>query len=121
MTERQARTGRIAWAAIAIVSLTLGYLIATVQTRAYADPGSARIPGVDSSAIPVAAVGPAAPVAFTVYLDGSGGKKKSASKMNLLHKAMAAKGWSYAGLTVHEENDDLEGWWITYVAISAAQ
>jgi hypothetical protein len=49
-------------------------------------------------------------------MDGSGGKKDASQHMNTLHEVMRQKGWAFVSLEAHEENNDLEGWWMTYVA-----
>ena len=100
---------------IVLSALGLGLLLGPTQPVA-AGPAPADVPGVAPNQLPPGNVGPAAPQSHTVYLDGSGGKKRAARHMTQLHQLMAAKGWTFAHLAPHMENADLQGWWITYIA-----
>lgn len=108
-------TPKLGLGLIVLSALGLGLLLGSTQPVA-AGPAAARVPGVASDQLPTGNVGPAAPQSHTVYLDGSGGKKRAARNMTQLHQVMAAKGWTFAHLAPHVENADLQGWWITYVA-----
>lgn len=106
---------RLGLGLLVLSALGLGLFLGTTQPVA-AGPAAASVPGVAPDQLPAGSVGAAAPQAHTVYLDGSGGKKRAARHMTQLHQVMAAKGWTFAHLAPHVENADLQGWWITYVA-----
>ena len=106
---------RIGLGLLVAAALGLGLFLGSTRPVA-AGPAQTSVPGVAADQLPAGNVGPAAPQAHTVYLDGSGGKKKAARHMTQLHEIMAAKGWTFAHLAPHVENADLQGWWITYVA-----
>lgn len=107
---------RLIWTIVGAFILVTGFVLSAGQaTPAAAASDAVKVEGVGKDQIP-ASVGEAAPRAVTIYLDGSGGKKKSARRMNDLHNVMAARGWRLVGVEVHLENNDLEGWWISYVA-----
>ena len=99
-----------------VAALGLVVLVATGQPVLQAKPAEVKVPGVAASQIPSGTVGPAVPAARTVYMDGSSGKKEAARHMTALHEVMAAKGWTFVEIVSHMENNDLEGWWITYTA-----
>lgn len=50
----------------------------------------------------------------TVYVSAHGGSEVT-KKANESHAKMEAEGWRFANLTIHTENGDTEGAWITYV------
>ena len=100
---------------LTVAAIGFGLFLSPAQPLS-ARPAGTSVPGVDPDQIPAGSVGPAAPQAHAVYLDGSGGKKRATRHMTELHRVMAAKGWTFAHLAPHMENADLEGWWITYVA-----
>ena len=106
---------RLGLGLLVIAAVALGLVLGSTRPLA-AGPAQTKVPGVASDQLPVGNLGPAAPQAHTVYLDGSGGKQKAARNMTELHAVMAAKGWTFAHLAPHVENADLQGWWITYVA-----
>lgn len=53
----------------------------------------------------------------TVFVDvsGVGRKKKAAKRMTELHEEFAQEGWTVIGVAVYTENQDLEGFFVTYV------
>ena len=112
---RHTMTRRFYFAALILAALGSVYFLGFAET-VQAQTGKIKVPGVAADQIPPGTVGPAGSRAHTVYMDGSGGKKRAAEHMNSLHAVMAAKGWTFAHLAPHMENNDLEGWWITYVA-----
>ncbi|MBP6514772.1 MAG: hypothetical protein KA224_06300 [Steroidobacteraceae bacterium] len=57
---------------------------------------------------------PAATTMVTVYVSAHGGSGM-AKEANASHAKMEAQGWRFANFTVHAENGDTEGAWITYV------
>ena len=100
---------------LSAAALCIGLFLMPAQPLS-AESSQLKVPGFDANQLPKGNVGPAAPRAHTVYLDGSGGKKRAAKHMTELHEVMASKGWTFSHLAPHIENADLEGWWITYVA-----
>lgn len=53
---------------------------------------------------------------FTVYVDVTFGmrKKAAARELNDTHAAFGAKGYEPVAVTAHEENGDLQGFFVTY-------
>lgn len=53
----------------------------------------------------------------TVFVDVSefGRKKKAAKNMTEQHEEFAQEGWTVIGVAVYTENQDLEGFFVTYV------
>ncbi len=53
----------------------------------------------------------------TVFVDASkfGRKKKAAKGMTELHEQFAQEGWTVIGMAIYTENQDLEGFFVTYV------
>src|SRR5688572_15786492 len=54
--------------------------------------------------------------AWTVYVDVTFGMRKdsAAKELNQAHAAFAAHGFEPAAVTAHEENGDLQGFFVTY-------
>lgn len=114
MRHRFTRSLYVALPLLAVLGV-VGFLV-PVQPVLQAASAEAKVPGVAANQIPSGVVGQPVPTAHTVYMDGSGGKKNAAKHMTALHEVMASKGWTFSGIVPHLENNDLEGWWITYVA-----
>ncbi|MFQ5994410.1 MAG: hypothetical protein ACE5K1_04900 [Acidiferrobacterales bacterium] len=53
----------------------------------------------------------------TVFVDISalGRRNKAAKKMTKMHAEFARQGWTVIDVSVYSENDDLEGFFVTYV------
>ena len=53
---------------------------------------------------------------YTVYVDVTFGmrKKVAAAELNDAHAAFAARGFEPVAVTAHEENGDLQGFFVTY-------
>jgi hypothetical protein len=53
---------------------------------------------------------------WTVYVDVTFGMRKdgAADELNDAHRAFAAQGYAPVAVTAHEENGDLQGFFVTY-------
>ena len=97
-------------------ALALGLLWPSGPGSLDAEPNNLDLKQVKESQLPTANVGPPGRKAYTVYMGRKAEKVKAARRMNALHDAMAAKGYTLHDVEPHWENNDLEGWWITYLA-----
>ena len=50
----------------------------------------------------------------TVFVDGHG-QSSMADKVNKVHADMAAKVWKFVDLDIYIENEDMQGFFVTYV------
>lgn len=115
MTRRFSQAN-LPWVLLALTALALGYLLGTTQSSVFAAPAKEQVKQVKSSQLPEVSVGPPAREAYTLYMSRSGTEKERAAEhMTQLHQVMAARGYVFASLERHEENNDLKGWWITYL------
>lgn len=102
-------------ALLIVCSLILGYALGVSQSLD-AQPDLRQ---VDEDQLPQSVVGPPGRPAHTVYMFRRAEKEKAARAMNELHAYMATKGYTFSDLEPYLENADLEGWWITYVALES--
>lgn len=88
-----------------------GALLGTAQ--GFADEGKEE----SVTAIADASASGSGRMGKTVFVDASkfGRKKKAAKGMTKLHEEFAQEGWTVIGVTVYTENQDLEGFFVTYV------
>ncbi len=102
-------------ALLIVSSLSLGYALGVSQSLD-AQPDLRQ---VDEDQLPLSVVGPPGRPAHTVYMYRRAEKEKAAKAMTELHAYMASKGYTFSDLEPYLENSDLEGWWITYVALDS--
>lgn len=117
MSIRASRT----WTAMltfATLAAAAGALWQAGQGRVFADQGEVKLKQVKEFQLPDGTGGPPGLKAHTIYMGRKAEKIKAAQRMNALHDAMAAKGFTLHDVEAHWENADLEGWWITYRAES---
>lgn len=101
-----------------IASFALGYLWQAGQGSLSAGPSGTNLKQVKDFQLPAEIGGPPGRKAYTIYMGRKAEKVKAAQRMNALHDAMAARGYTLHDVEPHWENNDLEGWWITYLAAS---
>jgi hypothetical protein len=99
--------------AAAVVATAI--LIGTPATRLLAE-NTVSIPHFDEKQLPQPVTGLTGAAAVTVFVDRGPEKVKAAELLTKLHAAMAVRGYTFADLEPYEENADLEGWRVTYVA-----
>jgi Tfp pilus assembly protein PilV len=114
--SRRIIASNLPWLVLILAVLMLGFAIGTTQNLAFAAPSQQQVKQIKNKQLPTVSVGPAAREAYTVYMSRDGiAKGQSAVHMTQLHQTMAAKGYVFASLMAHVENNDLKGWWITYL------
>jgi len=105
-----------AWLLSTAVVLALGATVVSLTPTEALAQKAVAIPHLKTKELPPPVPGVVGAPAVTLYLDRGPEKAKAAELMTELHAAMAARGYTFVDLEPHEENADLEGWWITYVA-----
>lgn len=87
-------------------ALLLAFAAAPAAAANYADD-AARAAGATASG---------SGAGWTIYVDVTFGMRKdsAAKELNEAHLAFAARGFELAAVTAHEENGDLQGFFVTY-------
>lgn len=94
-----------------VLAFVCGALLGTAQSFAGKSKEKPVTATEDKSASASGRVGK------TVFVDisGLGRKKKAAKRMTELHEQFAQEGWTVIGVAIYTENEDLEGFFVTYV------
>ena len=94
-----------------VLAFVCGALLGTAQGFAGESKEESVTASTDASASGSGRMGK------TVFVDTSkfGRKKKAAKGMTELHEQFAQEGWTVIGVAVYTENQDLEGFVVTYV------
>ena len=103
------------WMLLAAAFVTVAVLAVASTTSVLAQKAES-IPHFDEKQLPPPVAGMTGAPAVTVFVDRGPEKVKAAALLTKLHAAMAARGYTFADLEPYEENADLEGWWVTYIA-----
>lgn len=118
MFRKLTRRPALRWS-LPLLAIALGLLWGRSQGPLEARPQVPKVPKVKSVQLPDPSGGPRAPKAITIYMARGPEKVKAARNMNILHDEMAGRGFAFSDFEPHYENNDLEGWWITYLATAA--
>lgn len=94
-----------------VIAFVGGVLLGTAQGFAGESKEESAAAAEDESAAATGRMGK------TVFVDVSsaGRKKKAAKRMTEQHEQFAQEGWTVIGVAVYTENEDLEGFFVTYV------
>ena len=103
------------WLLLAAACVTVA-VVAVGSTTSVLAQKAVSIPHFNEKQLPPSVAGMTGAPAVTVFLDRGPEKVKAAELLTQLHAAMASRGYTFADLEPYEENADLEGWWVTYVA-----
>ena len=101
---------RYRWLPIAI-AFVVGISLGAAQSFAGKTKDDSATATEDDSAVAMGRMGK------TVFVDVSaaGRKKKAAKRMTEQHEQFAQEGWTVINVAVYTENEDLEGFFVTYV------
>ncbi|MEE9596113.1 MAG: hypothetical protein V3V96_04990 [Acidiferrobacterales bacterium] len=94
-----------------VIAFVVGISLGAAQSFAGKSKEEAVTTAEDESAVTTGRIGK------TVFVDVSqaGRKKKAAKRMTKQHEQFAQEGWTVIGVAVYTENEDLEGFFVTYV------
>ena len=103
------------WIVLAVVAAAAVMLL-VAPARTVLAQKTVSIPHFNEAQLPAPISGSVGAPAVTVFVDRGPEKVKAAQILTEIHAAMAARGYTFAELDPYLENNDLEGWWVTYVA-----
>ncbi|MDH3671998.1 MAG: hypothetical protein OES46_12665 [Gammaproteobacteria bacterium] len=94
-----------------VLAFVCGVLLGTAQGFAGESKEESVTASADASASGSGRIGKTVFVGVSQF----GRKKKAAKGMTKLHEEFAQEGWTVVGVAIYTENQDLEGFFVTYV------